>query len=81
MKDNPRKGKNLANVGGILIKEVKYEKFRFYCITDGYILKFGSEEELASLLIKFVRMSEKKNQQKVINEIKKVLQSMGFEGF
>ncbi len=56
-------------------------KFRFYYITDGHILKFASEDELAYLIIKFVRLSEKKDQQKIIDEIKNVLGSMGFEGF
>lgn len=75
----PPKGKELGNVAGIVIKELPYEKFRFYFITDGHILKFGTEDELASLLIKFVKMSEKKDQQKTINKIKDILKSMGFE--
>jgi hypothetical protein len=79
LESNPAKGQALGNVGGIVIKELKYEKFRFYFITDGHVLKFGSEDELASLLIKFVRMSEKKDQQKTINKIKDILKSMGFD--
>ncbi len=81
LENNPRKGKKLSSVGGILIKEVKFSTFRFYCITDGHILKFGTEDELASLIIKFVRMSDKKDQQKIIDEIKTTLYSFGFEGF
>jgi hypothetical protein len=77
----PHKGKELSHVAGILIKELKYENNRFYFITDGNILKFGSEDEIAGLLIKFARMSEKKNQQRVIDEIKAVLRSMGFDAF
>ena len=38
-------------------------------------------EELSDLMIKFVRMSDKKNQQKVIEEIKDVLRKIGEEGF
>jgi len=78
---SPHKGKALSHVEGIVIKELKYDKYRFYFITDGHVLKFGTEDELAALLIKFVRMSEKKDQQKAINEIKNVLKSLGFEGF
>ena len=78
---NPHKGKTLSTVAGIAIKELKYNKYRFYFITDGYVLKVGTEDELANLLIKFVRISEKKNQQKIIDSIKSVLKSMGFEGF
>ena len=77
----PRRGKAVGNVGGVVLKELKDDKFRFYCITDGHVLKFGSADELAALLIKFVRMSEKKNQQSVINEIKNILRRMGLEGF
>ena len=77
----PKKGKAVGHVQEIVIKELKYGKFRFYFITDGHQLKFGTVDELAGLLIKFVRMSEKKNQQKVINNVKSVLKSMGFESF
>jgi len=81
LKENPKKGKLLSNIGGILIKEIKYKSFRFYFITDGFKLKFYDEQSLTNLLIKFVRMSDKKDQQKVINEIKEVLRSFGEKGF
>lgn len=80
LKENPKKGKPIGQVGGILIKELKYNKYRFYCITDGFKLKVLSTEELNDLLIKFVRMSNKKDQQKVINEIKTILREVGKEG-
>tara|TARA_Y100000034_G_C6794495_1_gene355989 strand:+ start:143 stop:475 length:333 start_codon:yes stop_codon:yes gene_type:complete len=73
LQDNPKKGKPLGNVGGIIIKEVKFENFRFYFISDGYKLKILDESQLTNLLIRFVRMSDKKHQQKTIGEIKKVL--------
>lgn len=79
--DNPYKGKELLHVGKTLLKEIKYEKFRFYFITDGYKIKFLKATELQDLVIKFVRMSDKKEQQKVIEEIKHVLRSLGEEGF
>jgi len=81
LEDNPHKGKLLTNVAGIVIKELKYKNFRFYFITDGHKLKVLSKEELTDLLLKFVRMSDKKSQQKVINEIRKVLLLIGKEGF
>jgi hypothetical protein len=81
LKNNPRKGKEIGVVGKILIKELKYKKYRFYFITDGYKIKFLRTEELKNLVIKFVRMSDKKNQQKVIDEIKIVLKKLGEEGF
>ena len=81
LKENPKKGKSLGNVGDIIIKELRYRNFRFYFITEGYKVKFLKSEELKDLLIKFVRMSDKKYQQKVIDEIKVILRSLGSEGF
>jgi len=81
LKENPQKGKELGQISGIVIKELRYKSFRFYFITEGYKLKFISKEELSNLLIRFVRMSDKKSQQKTINEIKNVLRALGEEGF
>jgi len=81
LENNPKKGKSVGNVGNILIKEIRYKSFRFYFITDGYKLKVLGVGELKDLLIKFVRMSDKKSQQKTIDEIKSVLRSLGDEGF
>ena len=81
LEENPQKGKPLGTVGNIVIKELKYENFRFYFITDQFKLKFLSSKELQDLLIKFVRMSGKKDQQKTIDEIKHILRSLGSEGF
>ncbi|MDO8517158.1 MAG: hypothetical protein Q7S33_03455 [Nanoarchaeota archaeon] len=81
LEKNPKKGKLLGNVGGIVIKELKYKSFRFYFVTDGYKLKFFNEVDLTNLLIRFVRMSNKKDQQETINEIRNVLINIGAGGF
>lgn len=81
LEENPYKGKPLGNVAGLVIKELKYKKFRFYFIVDGYKLKVFSKEELTDLLMKFVRMSDKKSQQKTINEIREILLKIGAGGF
>jgi hypothetical protein len=81
LEESPRKGKLLGQVGGIVIKELKYKSFRFYFITDGQKLKIMDEAHLTDLLIRFVKMSDKKDQQEVINEIKKILQQFGSRGF
>ena len=78
---SPRKGKIIGSVGKVVIKELKYKKFRFYFLTDNYRLKFLKKEEIEELLIKFVRMSEKKDQQKVISEIKNILRNLGENSF
>ena len=77
LSENSHKGKLLGSVGGIVIKELGYKSFRFYFITDGYKLKVMDESKLVDLLIKFVRMSDKKEQQQTINEIKKILAYFG----
>jgi hypothetical protein len=79
--ENPHKGKLVGNIGGIVIKELKYNSFRFYFITDGYKLKIMDKSKLEELLIRFVRMSDKKEQQKTIDEIKKILIKCDFDGF
>jgi len=77
----PSKGKLLGTVGGMVIKELKYRKFRFYFITDGFILKMMDEEAMADILLRFVRMSDKTYQKEVIEEIKEVLRKVGPMGF
>lgn len=64
-----------------MIKEIKYGSFRFYFITDGFKIKLLGKDELENLLIKFVRMSDKKSQQRVIEEIKHVLRNLGEKNF
>ncbi len=81
LKDNPKKGKLLGNVGGIVIKEIKYKNFRFYFITDGHKLKIMDNSKLTELLIRFIRMSDKKRQQQTINEIKRILIKIGLGEF
>ena len=81
LEQNPHKGKIVGKVSEVLIKELKYKGFRFYFIVDGYKLKIYSKEELANLLIKIVRMSDKKSQQETINKIKNILLKIGAGGF
>lgn len=77
----PHKGKLLGTVGGLVIKELKYAGFRFYFITDGFKIKCLEEEKLVDLLLRFVRVSDKKHQQETINEIKHILRTIGPAGF
>jgi len=81
LEENPHKGKPIGHVGGVVIKELRYKNFRFYFITDGYKLKIMDESKLVDLLIRFVRMSDKKDQQQTINEIRKILLNFSFKGF
>ena len=81
LEEYPHKGKVVGQIGGIVIKEIKYNVFRFYFITDGYKIKLIGKEDLEDLLIKFVKMSDKKAQQRVIDEIKHILRNFGEGGF
>lgn len=81
LQKNPKKGKRLGSIGGIVIKELKYKGFRFYFITDGVKLKCVDAATLTDLLMRFVRMSDKKHQKETIAEIKNILLSLGPEGF
>lgn len=81
LENNPTKGKILGTVGGIVIKELKYKNFRFYFLADGFKLKFFSILELTDILLRFVRMSDKKHQEQTIAEIKEILIKIGPEGF
>jgi hypothetical protein len=80
LEENPHKGKPLGHVAGIVIKELKYKKFRFYFITDGHEIRVMDKSKLVDLLIRFVRMSDKKDQQETIEEIRKILLRFGPEG-
>ena len=73
LENNPKKGKLISQIGSIVLKELKYDSHRFYFITNGFKLKILSADELSNLLIKFVGMSDKKSQQKVIDKIKIIL--------
>ena len=77
LETSPTKGKLVGSVGGIVIKELKYKKFRFYFLFDGFIFRSLDEEALVDLLMRFVRMSDKKSQQETIVAIKKILQNIG----
>ncbi len=81
LEENPHKGTAVGNIGGIIIKELRYGGFRFYFITDGFKIKMLQKEELNNILIKFIRMSNKKDQQKIIDEIKDILRKIGESGF
>ncbi len=81
LENNPKKGKFLGQFAGFAVKELRYKNFRFYFIADGYKLNVLSEGELVDLLMKFVRMSDKKSQQKTIDEIKQILLKIGPVGF
>ena len=78
LKEQPLKGKFLTQIGGIVLKELKYKVFRIYFIQKGNTIKCYKQEELQSQLLKFIRISKKDSQQKTIDEIKEFLRRGGF---
>ncbi|MFT4261109.1 MAG: hypothetical protein ACMXX9_01610 [Candidatus Woesearchaeota archaeon] len=82
LKENPFKGDLVTVVGKIVVKELKYKKFRFYFFHSNNILKILSLDDLKNEIIKFVAMSDKsKEQQKVINRLKSDIKNFGFDWF
>ncbi len=81
LKKSPKKGKELGQVQGLLIKELRYKNYRFYFLSKGHLLKVLGIDDLKELFLKFVKMSDKKYQQKTIDEIKDILRKLGEEGF
>jgi len=81
LQTTPEKGKVLGHVGNMSIREIKYKNFRFYFIIDGHKLTLLGKKEINELLIRFVRMSNKNNQQKTIDEIKIILEKIGESEF
>lgn len=73
LKQNPGKGKVLGHAGDISIRELKYRSYRFYYIINANRLILFCSKKIEELLIEFIAMSKKNNQQEVIDEIKAML--------
>lgn len=76
LEDNPNKGKFLARIGTLLLKELKYKSFRVYFFLDGNKLYLFNEEKLKEILIRFLEMSKKNDQKQTIETLKKVLEEL-----
>ena len=76
LKDNIHKGKYLGRVSNIIIKELKYKSYRLYFIIDEGKLILFEKEELDKLLIRFLGISKKNEQQKTVDKIKLILRKV-----
>lgn len=74
VRENPYKGKYLGKVSTLIIKELKYKNFRLYYLIDENKLILFKKEEIEELLVKFIALSTKNDQQKTINKIKLILE-------
>ena len=69
LKKDPYKGKLLHVIGNVILKELRWKTFRFYFFTSHNLIKILSDTDLEKELVKFVRMSKKNDQARVIQEI------------
>lgn len=76
LQDNPFQGDLLYTFGNIILKEKKYKTFRFYFIHSRKILIIKDIKELQEELIRFIEMSKKNNQQKIINKLKTMMKKI-----
>ncbi len=76
LQDNPFQGDLLYAFGNVVLKEKKYKTFRFYFVHSRKILIIKDVEELKDELVRFLEMSKKNNQQKIINKLKNMIKTL-----
>ena len=76
LQENPFQGDLLYTFGSFVLKEKKYKSFRFYFIHSHKILIIKDIDNLKDEIIKFIEMSKKNDQQKVIDKLKEMLKSL-----
>jgi hypothetical protein len=76
LEDNPLQGDMLYVFGNVVLKEKKYGSFRFYFIHSRNILIIKDVDLLKEEIIRFIEMSKKNDQQKVIDKLKVMLRSL-----
>ncbi len=78
LEENPNKGKILGSIAGISIRELKFKSFRTYFLLEKNQLYLFNKKEIEELLIKFIEMSKKNDQEKTIEQIKHILKYIKF---
>ena len=76
---SPSEGDFVAMISSIVIREKRLKSFRFYFIIKDTKKHIVTEEEIKNLIIKFVALSKKNNQQEVIDKLKEDLRKFGFK--
>lgn len=79
LKTKPTDGKFVSVVANIMIRERKEGSFRFYFIQRNTDVRFLTAEELSAHILKFIELSKKNNQQKVIDRLKEDLDKAGVD--
>lgn len=73
LQDNPYQGDLLYTFGNFVLKEKRYKTFRFYFIHSRKILIIKDIDSLKDEIIRFIEMSKKNDQQRIINKLKEMM--------
>ncbi len=73
LEDNPLQGDMLKAFGAIVLKEIRYKSFRFYFLHSKDLLIIKDPARLRDEIIRFIDMSKKNDQQRVIYGLKDML--------
>lgn len=76
LQDNPFQGDFLHTFGSFVLKEKKYKSFRFYFLHSKKLLVIKDIADLKDEVIRFIEMSKKNNQQRVIDKLKNFLKAL-----
>ncbi len=76
LQENPFQGDIVFTLGNVVVKEKKYKSFRFYFLHSKKILIIKDVDQLKEEIIRFIEMSKKNNQQKIIDKLKKMLKKL-----
>lgn len=74
----PTDGSFIARIGNVVLKEKKLSTFRFYFIYDNKQFLLLDEDELKRLIIRFIDVSKKNDQDRVITKLRADLKNNGF---
>ena len=76
LQDNPFQGNHLYTFGNFVLKEKKFKTFRFYFLHSKRIIIIKDIDKLKDEIIRFIEMSKKNDQQKVIDKLKKMMNKL-----
>lgn len=77
LQENPYQGDLIYAFGNFVLKEKKYKTFRFYFLHSRKILIIKDIDKLKDEIIRFIEMSKKNNQQKIIDKLKEMIKKLG----
>lgn len=73
LQENPYQGDLLYAFGNFVLKEKRYKTFRFYFLHSKKILLIKDVQKLKDEIIRFIEMSKKNDQQRVIDKLKEMM--------